>query len=443
MAEIKPEIETFAKIKVIGVGGGGNSAVNRMIEARIKGVEFIAMNTDLQALHYSLAPEKLHLGKTITRGLGAGMDPEIGRKAAEESQNDIRDLVTGSDMLFLTCGLGGGTGSGGIPVIASMAKELGILTVAIVTKPFSFEGGPRSKVADEALAKLKENVDTIITIPNDKLLNIIDQRTSIVDAFKIVDEILRQGVQGLSELITVPGLINVDFADVKAIMQNTGSALMGMGHATGENRAADAARSAISSPLLEMSINGAKGILFTISGSPNLTMFEVSEAARIITENADPGAKIIFGAVINDELKDEIKITVIATGFDSKNIIPNISKQEAPQQQAPQRNYSPINLNTFKNNQNFNQNSMPRPASSQPQYNQQVQNQPVANNNLAENNFDARRIDNSNVMDMRKFKKEYSNSNQNLLDDLEVEETNEVKEDDDLEIPAFIRRKMM
>ncbi len=318
MAEIKPEIETFAKIKVIGIGGSGGSSTNRMIASKIRGVEFIAMNTDVQALHYSQAPVKLHIGKTVTRGLGAGMDPETGLRAAEESQNEIRDLLKGADMVFITCGLGGGTGSGASPFIASVAKEVGALTVAVVTRPFVFEGAQRKAIADGAYEKLASQVDTIITIPNDRILQIIDRKTSLVDAFEMVDDVLRQGVQGISELITVPGLINVDFADVRSIMLNRGSALMGIGRGHGDNRAADAAKSAIASPLLEVSIDGAKGILFTITGGSNLGMYEVSEAAKVITQSADPQAKVIFGAIIDETMKDEIKITVIATGFETR-----------------------------------------------------------------------------------------------------------------------------
>ena len=317
MPEIKPQIETFAKIKVVGVGGSGGSAINRMIAAKIRGVEFIAMNTDVQALHYSQASIKLHIGKTITRGLGAGMDPEMGLHAAEESQNEIKEAIKGADMVFITCGLGGGTGSGAGPEVARLAKEQGALTVAVVTRPFLFEGVQRRNIADGAYDKLTEVVDTIITIPNDRVLQIIDRKTSLMDAFETVDEVLRQGVQGISELITVPGLINVDFADVRAIMANRGSALMGIGRGSGENRAADAAKAAIASPLLEVSIDGAKGILFTITGGSNLGMYEVSEAAKIITQSADPNAKVIFGAIIDEAMKDEVKVTVIATGFES------------------------------------------------------------------------------------------------------------------------------
>lgn len=318
--EVKPAIETFAKIKVVGLGGSGGSAINRMISSKIKGVEFVAINTDAQALHHNGATTKIQIGKTTTRGLGAGMDVELGRKAAEENQDEIYDNMKGSDMVFLTCGLGGGTGTGSAPVVADIAKDVGALTVAVVTKPFSFEGEERRRIAESGLSQLAEKVDTIITIPNDRLLQIIDKKTSLIEAFSIVDDILRQGVQGISELITVPGLVNVDFADVKAIMSNSGSALMGIGRGTGENRAIEAAKSAIESPLLEMSIDGAKGILFTVTGGTNLGMYELNEAAKIITSNADAGAKIIFGSVIDENLKDEIKITVIATGFGDRKM---------------------------------------------------------------------------------------------------------------------------
>ncbi len=315
MAEVKPLIESFAKIKVIGVGGSGGSALNRMIDSGIKGVEFIAVNTDVQALHYNKASKKIHIGKGITRGLGAGMNPELGRSAAEEAQNDIRDALKDANMVFVTCGLGGGTGTGAAPIVAELARDIGALTVAVVTKPFAFEGAQRKQVAERGLAELTDKVDTIITIPNDKILQVIEKKTSILDAFMVVDEVLRQGVQGISELITIPGLINVDFNDVKAVMSGAGSALMGIGQASGENKAIEAAKMAINSPLLEMSIEGARGILFTIVGGSGLTMHEVNEAAKIITSSADEDAKIIFGAVIDPKYKDEIKITVVATGF--------------------------------------------------------------------------------------------------------------------------------
>jgi len=318
MPQVKPEVETFAKIKVIGVGGSGGSAVDRMVKMGIRGVDFVAMNTDVQALHHNSAAHKLHIGKTVTRGLGAGMDPELGKRSAEESQNEIRESLKDVDMIFLTCGLGGGTGSGASPIIAEIAREAGALTVAVVTKPFSFEGPQRKAIADKAYAELARNVDTIITIPNDRVLQIIDKKTSLLDAFKIVDDVLRQGVQGISELITVPGLINVDFADVRAIMHDTGSALMGIGVGTGENRAIEAAKAAISSPLLELSIDGARGILFTVTGGKNLGMQEVSEAAKVITSSADDDAKVIFGTVIDESMGDDIRVTVVATGFDGR-----------------------------------------------------------------------------------------------------------------------------
>lgn len=321
MPQIKPEMETFAKIKVVGVGGAGGAAVNRMMATKIRGVDFVAMNTDVQALHHNSAPTKVHIGKTVTRGLGAGMIPDMGRKAAEEAQNEIRDVLKDSDMVFITCGLGGGTGSGASPIVAEVARELGALTVAIVTKPFAFEGAQRRDIAEKAWEELAKNVDTIITIPNDRILQVIDKKTTLLDAFKIVDDVLRQGVQGIAELITIPGLINVDFADIKTIMNNTGSALMGIGVGSGENRAVEAAKMAISSPLLEISIDGAHGILFTVTGGSDLTMNEVSEAAKIITSSAADDARVIFGANIDESIKDGIRITVVATGFDERRAI--------------------------------------------------------------------------------------------------------------------------
>lgn len=327
MPEVKPAIETFAKIKVVGVGGSGGSAINRMIAGKIKGVEFLAINTDVQALHFSKANKKINIGKQTTRGLGAGMDPELGRKAAEESQNEIRDSLKDADMVFVACGMGGGTGSGASPLVAQIAKESGALTVAVVTRPFSFEGAQRREIAERAHAELSTVVDTIITIPNDRILQIIDKKTPLLDAFDIVDDVLRQGVQGISELITVPGLINVDFADVKKIMQDAGTALMGIGRASGENRAVEAAKAAIHSPLLETSIDGARGILFSITGGVDLGMNEVAEAAKIITQNADSNAKVIFGTVIDEEMKDEVRITVIATGFGGNSKILNAAQK--------------------------------------------------------------------------------------------------------------------
>ncbi len=320
MAEIKPDLDMFAKIKVIGCGGGGNSAVNRMVQSKLKAVDFISINTDIQALQHSLAPTKINIGKTITKGLGAGMDPELARRSAEESQNEIKESLKGADMVFITAGMGGGTGSGSAPVVANIAKELGALTIAVVTKPFSFEGAKRMEVANNALAELSKNVDTVITIPNDRILQVVDKKTSIMEAFALADEVLKQGISGITEIITQNGIVNVDFADVKKVMKNAGSALMGVGNASGENKAVDAAKSAINSPLLEVSIDGAKGILFTVTGGPGLSMNEIDEVGKIVTESADPNATIIFGAVIDQSMKDDIKVTVIATGFSDEKL---------------------------------------------------------------------------------------------------------------------------
>lgn len=308
---------SFASIKVVGVGGSGGNAVQRMISAKLRGVEFVAINTDNQALANNDAPIKIQIGKDTTRGLGAGADPEMGRKAIEENKDEVYEALKGADMVFVTCGMGGGTGTGAAPFVAEISKELGSLTVAVVTKPFSFEGHRRRKVAELGIAELKDKVDTLITIPNDRLLQVIDKKTSLFDAFGVVDDVLRQGVQGISDLITLHGIINVDFADVKAIMQDAGSALMGIGRGSGDNRAVEAARAAIESPLLDMSIDGAKGILFNITGGTDLGMYEIDEAAKTITEAADDDANIIFGAIIDEAMQGEVKITVIATGFDT------------------------------------------------------------------------------------------------------------------------------
>ena len=321
----KPTVENVANIKVVGVGGSGNAALNRMMEAQIKGIEYIAINTDAQALHYSGAPTKLHVGQNITRGLGTGMNPTLGRQAAEESRQEIHDILKSSDMVFVTWGFGGGTGSGVGPVVCDIAKETGALTVAVVTKPFSFEGQQRMTIAEEGLSELIDQVDASVVIPNDRLLQIIDKKTSLLDAFCVVDDVLRQAVQGLSDLITRHGMVNVDFADIKAVMQNAGTALMGIGRASGESRATEAARAAIESPLLDVTIDGARGIVFNITAGSDLRMYEVEEAARIITEHADPNAKIIFGAVIDDDkthVEDgELKITVVATGFEKQDLV--------------------------------------------------------------------------------------------------------------------------
>ncbi|HLT57520.1 MAG: cell division protein FtsZ [Limnochordales bacterium] len=316
MFELEEVQGQFARIKVVGVGGGGQNAVNRMIEAGLQGVEFAALNTDAQALMMSNAPFKLQLGEKLTRGLGAGSNPEIGQKAAEESREEIRSLLEGADMVFITAGMGGGTGTGGTPVVAEVAREVSALTVGVVTKPFSFEGRRRQQQAEQGIEALRDKVDTLIVIPNDRLLQVAEKKTSILEAFRLADDVLRQGVQGISDLITVPGLINLDFADVRTIMANAGSALMGIGVASGEERAIKAAKMAISSPLLEASIEGARGILLNITGSSNLGLFEVNDAAGIIAEAADPEANIIFGAVIDEQLRDEVRVTVIATGFD-------------------------------------------------------------------------------------------------------------------------------
>lgn len=316
MLEFEFDNHQSAKIKVIGVGGGGSNAINRMIESGLKGVDFIAVNTDAQALGHAKTDNKIQIGAKLTRGLGAGANPEIGLKAAEENRDELAAVLKGADMVFITAGMGGGTGTGAAPVVAEVAKEVGALTVGVVTKPFPFEGRKRLNQAESGLVNLKSKVDTLILIPNEKLLQVVDKHTSINDAFRIADDVLRQGVQGISDLIAVPGLINLDFADVKTIMQETGTALMGIGIASGENRATVAARAAISSPLLETSIEGARGVLLNITGSANLGLFEVNEAAEIIAQASDPEANIIFGAVIDESMQDEVRITVIATGFE-------------------------------------------------------------------------------------------------------------------------------
>lgn len=317
MPQVAPVIETFARIKVVGVGGAGGAAVNRMIESGVDGVEFIVVNTDAQALHHSKAATKIHIGKDTTRGLGAGADPNVGEKAALESRDDIKKALEGADMVFITLGAGGGTGSGAGHVVAEVAKEEEILVVAFATKPFAFEGEKRRKNAERAIDNLRDKVDTLIIIPNDRLLQTIDRQTPLLEAFKVADDVLRQGVQGISDLITVHGLINLDFADVKTVMSNAGSALMGIGRASGENRAVQAAQQAIESPLLEVSIDGARGVLFNIIGGNDISMHEINTAAETITAAADPDANIIFGATINEELEGELIVTVVATGFDA------------------------------------------------------------------------------------------------------------------------------
>lgn len=346
MPKINPEIESFARIKVIGIGGSGKNALNHMINSKVKGVEFIVMNTDTQDLHNSLAEKKVHLGKNLTKGLGAGMNPEVGRRAAEETKAEIQDVIKGADMVFIACGMGGGTGTGAAPIVAQAAKEQGILTVAVVTKPFSFEGNQRMKLAEDGLSLLEKEVDAILVIPNDRLIVISGKDVGFRQAFAMCDEVLKQAVEGISELITTPGMINVDFADIKAVMHDAGSALMGVGIAAGEGRSEKAALQAINSPLLDLSISGARGVLFAISGGDDLTIHEIQEAAKIITESIDKDAKVIFGTIKDEKLKKgEIKVTVIATGFptdmpkrtlfqsskilENSNTIPN-TKEEAP-----------------------------------------------------------------------------------------------------------------
>ncbi len=347
MPQVAPAIETFARIKVVGVGGAGGAAINRMVEAGVEGVEFVAINTDAQALHHSLAQTKIHIGKDATRGLGAGADPSLGQQAAEESKDEIQKALEGADMVFVTLGAGGGTGSGAGPVVARIAKECSALVVGFATKPFAFEGEKRRKNADQAINALRGSVDTLITIPNDRLLQTIDRQTPLLEAFKVADDVLRQGVQGISDLITVHGLINLDFADVKTVMSNAGSALMGIGRASGEERALKAAQQAIESPLLEVSIDGARGILFNVIGGHDMSMHEINTAAEAITAAADPDANIIFGATINPDLEGEIIITVVATGFDaayfaSRPLEPAETAAAAPQPVEPQVQESEI-----------------------------------------------------------------------------------------------------
>lgn len=444
MGEIKTDVETFARIKVVGVGGGGGNAISRMIDSNLKGVEFVTINTDAQALHHSRAAEKVHIGKNLTKGLGAGMNPEVGRQAAEESREEIQGVLKGADMVFVTCGLGGGTGTGAAPIVAETARELGALTVGVVTRPFSFEGAKRGSIAKEGLDVLKERVDTIITIPNDRLLSIIDRKTSLVNAFKIVDDVLRQGVQGISDLITKPGVVNVDFADVKAVMSNSGSALMGIGIASGENRASEAAKAAANSPLLELSIDGAKGVLFNVSGSSDVTMLEINEAANIITETIDPDARVIFGAVLDDQIgKGEIQITVVATGFDNdekefKGLVTRVEGKE--ESVAVNINYNQDKVQDASSLREDTRESVQPTAikvESREEENKNrrvVQPEPEINKNPTP--FSTKSIGSSNNMIVEE-KVPYNNSSRN-------DKANSIFNDseDDFEIPAFIRKKM-
>ena len=390
--EVKPKAETFARIKVLGIGGSGTNAVNRMTQLGIKGVEFIAINTDAQALHNNQADKKVHIGKSATRGLGSGMNPELGRQAAEESIEELEEVVGNADMVFITCGLGGGTGTGAAPIVAELAKNQGVLTVAVITKPFTFEGSKRKEVAEAGYDHLKDKVDAIISIHNDRILQIIDKKTSLIESFKTVDEVLRQGISGISDLITTHGIVNADFADVKSIMEDAGTALMGIGRASGETRAADAAKAAINSPLLEMNIEGARGILFNITGGSDLGMFEIDEAAKIITKSIDSDAKVKFGAVIDESMGEEVKITVIATGFDESNKKPNQISMGLGDEDRPASEPSRI---------------FAKPSGSAP---------------------------------METRKPLFSPKPAPVIKSMEEKQENE--EDDELDIPAFIRKKM-
>ncbi len=447
MAEIKPDIETCAKIKVIGVGGGGGSALNRMIAANLRGVDFIAVNTDAQALHTNLATTKIPIGKTVTRGLGAGMNPEIGRRAAEENANDLRNAISGADMVFLTCGLGGGTGSGAAAQIAMIAREVGALTIAVVTKPFGFEGAQRKRIAEDAYQELAQHVDTVITIPNDRVLQIIDKKTSLLDAFKIVDDVLRQGVQGIAEIITLPGLINVDFADVKAIMANAGSALMGIGRSSGENRAVDAAKQAIASPLLEISIDGAKGILFTVTGGPDLAMYEVAEAAKVITGSADDDARVIFGANIDESMGDEVRITVVATGFDNREMrrAPSLAGDV---EIAPRSTWQPTPV---ARRDDFRGTTRVAPAYETPFESRKIPSTPIQPERETYQESQPqpqaqppRNIPVAEPAPEPRFRQQpVANQPQQQQAPAPVQQPPQKSEDDDFGIPAFIRRKMM
>ncbi|RIK43154.1 MAG: cell division protein FtsZ [Chloroflexi bacterium] len=352
---VQPQyVENFANIKVVGVGGGGQNAVNRMIEAGIQGVEFISVNTDAQALMLSNAPQRLRIGEKLTKGLGSGGNPEIGQRAAEESREEIKEIVKGADMVFVTAGMGGGTGSGAAPVIAGLAREQGILTIGVVTKPFTFEGSHRRRTAESAMAEMQRNVDTLIAIPNDRLLQIVDRKASINHAFRAADDVLRQGIQGISELITIPGLVNLDFADVRSIMLEGGPALMAIGRGSGDNRAKDAANQAIHSALLDISIDGSRAILFNIKGGEDMSLFEVNEAAETVRANAHPEANIIFGAVVDPEMHEEVQLTVIATGFDRKlleePLLASLGQRPVETHRSYEPRVQPVRPETAKSN---------------------------------------------------------------------------------------------
>jgi len=417
MPKVNPVIETFARIKVIGVGGSGKNALNHMINSKVKGVEFICMNTDTQDLHHSLSEKKIHIGKNLTKGLGAGMNPEIGRKAAEETKAEIQDVIKGADMVFIACGMGGGTGTGAAPTVAKAAKEQGILTVAVVTKPFFFEGNHRMKLAENGLAELAKEVDAIIVIPNDKLLQMSDKNTNFRDAFAICDDVLRQAVESISDLITIPGIINVDFADIRAIMSDAGSALMGIGSASGEKRAEKAALQAINSPLLEVSINGAKGVLFAISGGDDITIHEIQEAAKIITESIDKDAKVIFGTIHDQKLKKgELKVTVIATSF--------------PNETARKTLFSGIATNTNVNQKILKEENV-QAAKKEIQDSIKILNvNNISNNNITANKKEPIRIPSQNETIIPEKKVE-------VIEEIIIDDDNN---DDWSAVPAFLRR---
>ena len=462
MGEIKTDVETFARIKVVGVGGGGGNAISHMINANLKGVEFVAVNTDAQALHHSKAVDKVHIGKNLTKGLGAGMNPEIGRQAAEESREELLSVLKGSDMVFITAGMGGGTGTGAAPVVAEVAQEIGALVTGVVTRPFSFEGSQRRIIAEQGLQALKERVDSIITIPNDRLLSIIDKKTSLVNSFKIVDDVLRQGVQGISDLITKPGIVNVDFADVRAVMENSGSALMGIGIASGDDRATKAAKAAVNSPLLELSVDGAKGILFNVNGGDDITMLEISEAANIITESIDPEARVIFGAVSEPEaLKEgEIQITVVATGFDvdanklkPKNIFSDFKKKEVKKEEnEPERTNITNNTNSFEDRAKVEESSVFKKETylDVDEEDDNVFAKDSESQNLNQNKKEVlTRADTPTPSSNSKsiFTKKSLDNNMILNEKIKPRESNKVDvfsndDDDNFEIPAFIRKKM-
>ena len=420
-------VKKFASIKVVGVGGAGGNAINRMVAESVKGVEFLAANTDLQAIGVSLADKKIQLGAKLTKGLGGGAIPSIGEQSAKESIEDLEASLEGADMVFITAGMGGGTGTGASPIVARLAKDLGALTIAVVTKPFRFEGPVRTRQAEEGIENLKQHVDALITIPNDKLLDVIEKMTSMVDAFKIADDVLRQGVQGIADLITVPGLINLDFADVKTIMKDSGSAMMGIGRASGEGRAIEAANQAVSSPLLEQTINGATGVLLNITGGESLTLQEVHQAADVIYNTVDPNANIVFGSVVNDALSDEIAITVIATGFDTNPSLASIQTSMANTAYSSNQNQAPDNPQptTPSYNQDFSSNLdshvQEHPSNSFSQSNQQ--------------NQDQQQQQQQEYQEQEQEQNQFSQEEENLISQKSSKETS----DFDLDVPAFLR----